>query len=422
MTTNILFLSFFYPPHCNTPSKRAMEITKRLVNYGFKFFILSGRILTRPIDYKLLKDIETENVKNYRVVHLTHMFNILQKNILKRISLKLDFFKPGFFLSWTPFAFINATKIIAKNEIDFIYTTGPPFFALFLGYLLKKVYKLPLIIEFRDPWMHSPYKKEEKFTKKAYMKFRNIEKKIIDSADLIFVISDALIKFLRRKFPKKTKGKDIVSFPSGINLSNIPRKLSNKNQNREINFTFLGTLYGLRDPKHLVIILDLVNSKIDLNSISLKINIFGDYDRKYLSSLLKRYGLSDFFYLGKYLSHEECLEEIQSSTLPLHIGENIDYPTISFKVWEYLSMNKKVLYFGRDDSYTTQFLRNNELGYIIPINDYQLGAEKFIELIQNIKNNNLNLSVGDQKLKQFGWEKIIKSFSSAVKNLKRNKT
>ena len=181
----------------------------------------------------------------------------------------------------------------------------------------------------------------------------------------------------------------------------------NRNKIKNITFTFLGTLYGLRDPIYLVKILSLARKKINLDSFSLKIKIFGDYNQPYFNSLISKYKLKEYFHLGGYLSREECLNEIISSTLPLHIGENYNYPTISFKVWEYLSMGKKILYFGRKDCYTAEFLEKHNLGYVIPINDTNLGAEKLVKLLKKISKGSLDLKVKKEFLKKYSWNQRV---------------
>lgn len=406
MPKEILFLAYFFPPYCNTPSIRALEITKRLKEYDYKIFVVSVKNSTySPKDEKLLKEIDSPFIIKNQLYYTTIPFNALEF-VLRKINHKFDFIKPSFFFHWIPLNFFKCNKIIRKNNIKLIYTTGPPHYSLFLGYLLKKFYKIPLIIEYRDPWIYNPYHKEK--SQLYNKKFEKIEKKILNSADAIITVSDALKEFLINHFPSEAKKDKMYVLPSGLNINKFSEFNLKKTSNKEIIFTFTGMLYSLRDLKPLIQIVSEVEKLGKLKNISLKINIFGKYDFQYLSNLIKKYKVSNYFYLKGYISRDECFRQIQKSTLPLHVGENLNFPTISFKVWEYLSMRKKTLYLGREDSYTANFLEDNNLGYVIPLNNLKLGIKKFIDLIEGITSNQIKTEIKLDQILNFTWDKMVK--------------
>ena len=47
-------------------------------------------------------------------------------------------------------------EIIEKEKIDIIYATAPPFTDLMVAAELKKKYGMPLVVDYRDSWIHSP--------------------------------------------------------------------------------------------------------------------------------------------------------------------------------------------------------------------------------------------------------------------------
>ena len=53
---------------------------------------------------------------------------------------------------------ICAKKIISKNDIKAIITTGPPQSTHLIGLSLEK-YKIPWVADFRDPWTNVYYNK-----------------------------------------------------------------------------------------------------------------------------------------------------------------------------------------------------------------------------------------------------------------------
>lgn len=58
-----------------------------------------------------------------------------------------------------------------------------------------------------------------------------------------------------------------------------------------------------------------------------------------------------------------------------------------------MSRRKKVLYLGREGSYTAKFLKENNLGFIIPINNINLGVQKFIKLIEELNKKKIRTNL-----------------------------
>ncbi len=405
MTKEILYLSYHFPPYSNILSNRATEFSKRLIESGYKIFVVSAKNnKNATIDMKLLKAVDSPLIKNAQVYNLSFSSSAIASSAKKLSALK-EMFKIFFFFHWLPLSFVKSSHIIRKNHIRIIYTSAPPFFSLVLGYLLKKIFKIPLITEYRDPWSYNPYflGNISEFTKKNYQK---IDEKVLKTSDAIIAISDGLKEYLIKFFPSFVQKEKIFVIPNGLDMSSILTSDVNFPPTSKIILTFTGKLYGLRDLKPLIKILSSVKDLGKLKGVSLKINIFGIYNFEYLSNLIQKYNVSEYFSLNGFIPRDDCLKKISESTLTLHVGENFDYPTISFKVWDYLSMRKKIVYLGREDSYTARFLKDNNLGFTIPVNNLELGAKKFISLIDRLKSNQINLEVEPKQLLTYTWDEL----------------
>ena len=406
MSTEILYIAHYFAPYSFTPAIRAVQIAKRLKEHGYKIHVINVKNdKLYPKDYRTLKTIKSPLIKIVNISYFTFPFRALEY-VLKKISNKFDFFMPSFILHWITHSFLRIRKLIKKNNIKVIYTTAPPYFSLFLGYLLKKAFHIPLVIEYRDPWTFNPYTINN--TSKLYKKlFGSLERRIIENSDAVLTVSEAMNGFLLKYFPEAIAEEKITVISSGLNLDEASKYTAFKGSKNEIIFTFTGFLYGMRDITPLIRIVADVKKKDLFPDIKFRINIFGKYDYKYLSETIKKHKVEEVFHLGGYISHEECYIQLSSSTFPLHVGENLNYPTISFKVWEYLAMRKKLIYLGREDSFTAQFLKQHDLGFTIPINDHVAGVMRFIELIEGIKSDTLNLEVRSDQLKEFTWDRIV---------------
>ena len=403
MLKEILFISYHFPPFSKILSIRAAEFTQRLANNGYKIFIVSAKSDKNSYeDRELLEKVNSPMIKNTKVFNLSFAKEGFQSKI-KKTTLYFEIFNLVLFLHWIPFAFLASRRIVKKNNIKLIYVSAPPFFTLLLGFLLKFSCKIPLIIEYRDPWSYNPYLKDT-MTKSLENFYLKMEKKALKSADWIIAISEGMKKFLLENF-SETKSKRIHVIPHGINVDDIEKITKRSNNPKEITFTFTGNLYGLRDLEPLVKIVSTSHKLGKLNDISLNIKIFGRYDSKHLTSLFKKYDVSKYFHLGGFVPREVCLEEVYNSSLALHVGENLNYPTLSFKVLEYLSMRKKIVYIGREESHTAKFLKDNGLGITLPINSIEIGISRFEELLERIKNGEINTVLDSKDLQEFTWDK-----------------
>ncbi|MFX1320925.1 MAG: glycosyltransferase [Promethearchaeota archaeon] len=412
MTLKFLFIVDSFPPLNNQSSLRALEISKRLSKESKRPLILTRRVQKRqPKDYSLLKLIPKE-IEIYKTPII---------ELKKRYSLKTLFFKIMakilniyYFIHWIPFGYFTGKKLLKiKKDIKFIYSTGPIFYSHIIAYLLKKKFNIPLIIEYRDPWNFSPYGTSSKINFLNNLIYSKIEKRTINSADIIITVSDPLILFLKRVFPH-IKDKPIYSIPNGLNLKPISKPI--KSNKEKIIFTFIGQLYGKRNIFPLLIILSILKNNDFFKERKFLLKIYGNYDKNLIKKKLKEFQIQDYVFLGEFLTRERIFEEINKCNLALHIGENLNYPTIGFKVWDYLSARKKILYLGREDSYTANFIKKNNFGCTIPINNMQKGIEIFKNLVIEIEKNKFDTIIDEKFLKKFSWDNKAKKFMEIIKN------
>lgn len=382
---------------------RTSEISKRLIEYN-----IIPIILTQRMKKKNLKELSLI-IKIYYSIFLDF------KN--KRLSfINNQFFKFTFYFGFIPFAYFKSKSIFKKyKNIKFIYSSGPQFYTHIVGYLLKKKYGIPLIIEYRDPWSFNPYYEDSELW--WFKKINNyLEKKIIRNADFIIAVSPQLALFLKSHFPYITN-KNICSIPNGLDLNKIETIL--KRDPNTLTFIYAGILYEKRNIFPLLKMLSELKKENVFRKIIFTLKIYGRYPKKNLELVIKKLGIEDLIYLGHFISRTEIFEEINRSDLAVHIGENLNYPTIAFKVWDYLSCRKKILYLGLEKSYTAQFLEDNKLGVIIPINDLNKGKSILKNLILDILNNRFNYEIDDDRLSEFTWDNKVNVFiNKVIKNLK----
>ncbi len=389
-----LYIIHTFPPMISPGSIRAFELSKRLIKENINPIILTRQILKQSNkDFGFVKKIPS-----LLKIHRTPVI-LTPDSAIKS------------FLHWIPHAYIRGVSIIKReNDINFIYATLPSFYSLIIGYLFKQRFKIPLIIEYRDPWNYNPYTINKKRSILSKLNIA-IEKKVLNSADLIITVSNELKSLLISKF-SQVKNKPIHILESGLNLI---QSLEPQNIEREeIIFTFTGLLYDKRSIMPLLKIISMLNSESFFENIKFKIKIFGKYDKISINNFLIENNISNIVFLGGFISYEKVLSEIKKANLALHIGEDLNYPTLSFKVWEYLSLNKKIVYLGREDSYTSKFLLNNNFGIIISIDNLLKGKKTLKSLLVRIKENNYNCNIKKNDIEKYTWDNRVDKLKKII--------
>ena len=91
---------------------------------------------------------------------------------------------------FVPFAALRARKLHAKESFDVIWVTSSPYSMLWLGVLLKKILKLPLCLDLRDPWSLNFLEKRR--SKVVQWINQKLEGYFFNQADRIILTCEAL--------------------------------------------------------------------------------------------------------------------------------------------------------------------------------------------------------------------------------------
>lgn len=400
-----LYITDDFSPGKSPVGIRTFELSKRLIDKNIFPIILTKK----SVNYQFHTNNSLKSGLTSLKIYKTAFLEIKFLSYLLNFIFRINYYIP----TWILIAYFSAKRIIKKNRnIKFIYASGPLFSTHIIGYLLKLKFNIPLILEYRDPWNYNPYTEEKKrfFDKKIDV---SLERRILKSADMIITISPALSSFLLSKFPL-LKNKPLFSISNGLNILEDNYNLRNKNS--EMIFIFTGALYGKRSIYPLLKIISDLKKEGFFREIKFCFKIFGEYNKKFLEKIINKLEIVNLTKLGDFIPRAKALQELINCDLAIHIGENFDYPTISFKVWDYLSCRRKILFLGRDESYTATFLKENQFGVIIPINDLNRGKKILKDLILSIKNEKFNKLIDKNKIKKFTWDIKVEQFIKYIIN------
>lgn len=184
----ILIVAYYFPPFGGVGAVRVSKLVKYFNKFGWDITVItvdSKYYNQNTLDYNKLSEID-DNVE------------IISTPRLRKFT---KFNEEG--LYWLPAVFFTITKNLNKNKYDLIYFTGDPFIHWVVAPISKMIYKIPYLLDFRDPWMLNPYNKSK--IRKWISRF--MEPLIIKNAELVMNVTEDASNLYRNHYKKIEKSK-----------------------------------------------------------------------------------------------------------------------------------------------------------------------------------------------------------------------
>lgn len=400
----VLVIAYYFPPMGLSGVQRILKFVKYFPQNNWNPTVLtSAETGYFAHDPDLLKEIDP-SVRIIRVKgnELNSKLSALgtikipgetTRKIINRIN---QFFNiPDNKVSWTKKALVEARKLLSEEQFDLIFVTAPPFSAFQLGAKLKKEFKIPLAIDYRDLWYGYQFSKY--FTPYHSYRHKKLEYGVLKEADKIFV-TNRRIKETQIETYKFLDSNDVVIIPHGYDPSDFEAAPIIKKKNSKMILTYTGSFYEFITPKYLLKAFALLKKERKDIADNVELHFVGAQTKE-LRKLSVKFGLEDNVKEFGYLTHIESVARIKSSdVLWLMVGYGKNSDTISSgKLFEYFGARKPILAClpeGALKSYAAQYgasylsdpenIQNIKDCLIKIYSDYQLGnlpipVEEFIE-------------------------------------------
>ncbi|MFC2138738.1 glycosyltransferase [Bacteroidota bacterium] len=356
----VLIITYYWPPGSGPGVQRFLKICKYLREFNWEPLILTVKNGSYPsIDESLLNDIP-EKVKVFRTktiepfsifnkitrekgksLPVGYMPGKVKQGMIERLSfyIRANFFIPDARKGWNRFAYKEAKCIIKKEKINAIITTGPPHSTHLVGLKLKKQYKLPWIIDFRDPWSTIYYNSLLPRTKRAIEKDLNLEKKVLLNADLLTVVSHGM----KEEFVDKVK--DIEIIYNGFDDEDIPSEFIETKS--KFSLCYIG---NFKANQNIPVIWQTISElKIELNDFkdNFRLNLTGNIDSS-VKNEIQKYHIEDMVEMNPFIPHKEATKQMASSNLLLFIVPKVfgNLKIITGKLFEYIAVRSPILAIG----------------------------------------------------------------------------
>lgn len=405
----VLIITYYWPPSGGAGVQRWVKFTKYLRDFGCEPIVYVPENPEYPSqDDSFLKDIP-EDVQIIKR-KIWEPYNIYRNLFGKKgeaipagfisektksgwkeklsIAIRGNFLIPDPRKFWIKPSVKFLTRFIKENHIDAIVTTGPPHSMHMIGLGLKSRFSnVKWIADFRDPWTNIDFYNELQLSKWADKKHHSLEKKVVQSADELIVVSKNMVEEFSAMSPRS-----ITLIPNGYDAEDMPKiqpELDGK-----FTISHIGTMNAARNPFNLWKACgDLIKESEEFAK-DLRIQLIGKVDFSVIEGV-KFNGLEEHLVRIDYLPHQEAIRKQQSSQVLLLLINNSANAKgiLTGKFFEYLASGRPVMGVGPADGDAAEILRNTGAGEMFEYGEVTQLKEKIEIWYELYKQNSLKISV-----------------------------
>ncbi|MCC5934820.1 MAG: glycosyltransferase [Balneolales bacterium] len=429
----VLIIAYYFPPMGGSGVQRPAKLAKYLPDYGWNPVILAPEPgAYYQFDESLLEELQHRRIHIERVKARTFFHFMASAAGGERLQVQPKewktrllsavtawFFQPDNKTGWIEPALEKARELIARNKIQAVIATAPPYSNLLLAARLKREYGLPVIMDFRDDWLESHWISYP--TRWHYRRMKAIEAKTLAAADLITVVNEAYKTALLKRVERARAGQVYV-IPNGYDPENFAKGIAGEVSAPKAagfrTFTLLhsGRFYSGIAPDALLVSISIFLKRNPEQRSRFRVQFQGgltDAHRK----VIGRLQLNDIIEDLGYVPHQRAVENLmKADALFLTLGNIPKIEAVTpGKVFEYIGSGKPVLAY-LPEGVTADLLRSYGAAYICGMNEAIEQAKALEKMYRDWEGNTLPRAESAFK-QQFSRKTIAREFGGLLDEL-----
>ncbi|KGO90587.1 glycosyltransferase family 4 protein [Flavobacterium suncheonense] len=422
----VLIITYYWPPAGGPGVQRWLKFVKYLPDFDIDPIVYIPENPTYPLlDEKLVADVpKNVTILKNKIIEPYAWASVFSKKNTKKISsgiipnqrkqsliqkmmlwVRGNLFIPDARVLWVKPSVKYLSKYIQENNIDTVITTGPPHSLHLIGLQLKEKLNVKWIADFRDPWTTIGYHKALKLTEASAKKHKDMEKKVMTTADFLLVTSPTT----KKEFEAITN-KPIHVITNGYDVENVGRPAMDE----KFTLAHIGSFLSERNPRVLWKALrELTKENAEFRK-HFELKLIGATSQEVLDAI-KEFKLNTFVNNLGYVSHQEAVEQQRKSQvlLLIEIDSEDTKSIIPGKLFEYMVSERPILAIGPKDADFSEILKQTNSGTFALYDE----KDKVKETILNYFNLYLekNLKVYPVGLQQYSRKNLTKELAALLK-------
>ncbi|MBD5136071.1 MAG: glycosyltransferase family 4 protein [Lachnospiraceae bacterium] len=442
----VLICAYIFPPLGGPGSQRPTKFVKYLRNFGYEPVVVTvGNDNNKTKrDESLLKDIPPE-VEIIRInndiffpeqlseTEKTELINIYYgitgsekwiNNYVNRVNNNLnqyqEFFIPDTNICWAIKALNVIQKEINIQEYAACYTTGNPFSIFIIGYYLKKLYGLPWIMDYRDPWTMDDYYNQMVYEeRKNTLKLEQIlERSLLQYSDAVINVAEGYNEEMLEK--SVCNEEKLYCITNGYDEEDFA-DLDISCDNEIFSMCYNGTLYNRHRDKYDIII-DVLNELIKNQVIDKEKFVWvinGRSEDNKIYDFLKEKDIYHIIRFNNFLTHGESISVAMHSDLLIQFGSDKKRKRTGYsgKIFEYLRMRRPILSISSKDSILTDLMEETGCGRNFAYCDLEEIRDYIQEVYFNWQNKSDNRNLNYDKISKYSRINTTKQLAEVIKKI-----
>ncbi|HAE86578.1 TPA: hypothetical protein DCG86_00990 [Candidatus Marinimicrobia bacterium] len=419
----VLMITYYWPPAGGPGVQRLVKWVHHLPEYGWEPLVLTVEHGDYPaIDPGLAREIP-QNLKVFytKTVEPFGLYKrmtgkgkedeiptyVLSRNENESLSQKFsrwiraNFFIPDARMGWNFFLKRAGRRIILREKPDLILSSSPPHSLQIGAGKLARLFRLPWIVDLRDPWTEAFWEKDLNRTALAESLNRHFERQALNKATAVITVSPGLVDMFKQKAENRYH-----VIHNGFTRLNGPPKASS-------HFTILyaGTLSKFQDPCPLLEALRQLPDKV---LKIMKLRFIGKVYDAHRTHIEHTSPVPVTF--EPYMPHDRMMEEARSVAVLLKIQAQSGYSdkSIGAKMYDYLAMRKPILVIGGKGGVIEYMVAGTGSGGVYSEQDVAGIADFLTRWIRVFeKEQVISLPVGES-LKQYETSENVRKLSEIM--------
>ena len=398
----VLVITYYWPPSGGSGVQRWLKTSKYLPQSGWEPVIYTPENPdVNSVDESLLKDVSADLKvikRKIREPYAAYKFltgkkkgehlqaNIVsseKKGFVQKLSahIRANWFIPDPRCWWIGPSVKYLSKLIEDGErFDAVISTGPPHSMHLIAREIHKVFNIPWIADFRDPWTRIFYFKHLGLSAKSLRKHKELERSVIAEADRVTVVSSQMkTEFSQGEFETFKDKVEII--PNGYDPEDFDSIEKAPDAEGKFVIAHTGLMPESANPDKLWKVLgDMAKSDKDLKE-KLMVVTMGQTDGSVKKDISEN-GLSNNFKDLGYVPHAQSVawqKRADILLLPLRKEEE-SKAILTGKFFEYLASGNNILAFGPTDGDLARSLKETGSGIICEFDDENSIKEAFVKL------------------------------------------
>lgn len=373
----VLLVAYYFPPLGGIGSVRTLGFATNLADFGWEATVLAPRNGAYHRDASL--SFPEERVIRTGSLELSRAGKKLLRaggndteaadvrgagRLLKDAARRYLYF-PDAQIGWYPPAILRAVRSIHHDHYDAIFSSSFPITAHLVARTLHRWLESPWVAEFRDPWCGRLVEAGA-----ASRRASRLERRLAQEASALVTVSPSWAELFGSAW-----GRNVVVIPNGHDAHTglLP---PDQPAQGPFQLGYLGTYYPQTQD------LDAVwSAAASLNREAATVDairVVGSRDDA-LAARVSACGAGDLLSFSGFLPHADAIAELSRCTALVLGGPltstGVERGVIAAKLFEYLAIDRPLIYVGHPGTDAAQLLRRFPGTHIVPTGDVAAAVE-----------------------------------------------